>query len=55
MPFPGTNNPKDQRQYGACLSRLGGAVVSVFATGPKVCGIFKGDKNPQHTFLSDGK
>jgi hypothetical protein len=44
-------------------SRLGGVVVSVLATRPKVCGfktqprlwIFKGDKNPQHTFLSDGK
>jgi hypothetical protein len=43
-------------------SRLGGVVVSVLATRPKVCGfktwprrwIFKGDK-PQHTFLSDGK
>jgi hypothetical protein len=42
---------------------LGGVVVSVLATGPKVCvleagqgdGFFKGDKNPQHTFLSDGK
>jgi hypothetical protein len=38
-------------------------VVSVLATGPKGCGfktrprrwIFKGDKNPQHTSLSDGK
>jgi hypothetical protein len=38
-------------------------VVSVLATGPKGCGfktrlrrwIFKGDKNPQHNFLSDGK
>jgi hypothetical protein len=44
-------------------SRLGGVVVSVLATGPKGCGFkhgqgdgsFKGDKNPQHTFLSDGK
>jgi hypothetical protein len=43
--------------------RLGGVVVSVLATGPKDCGfktrprrwIFKGNKNPQHTFLSDGK
>jgi hypothetical protein len=42
---------------------LGGIVVSVQATGPKGCGfktsprrwIFKGDINPQHTFLSDGK
>jgi hypothetical protein len=32
------------------------------ATGPKGCGfepsqgdVFKGDKSPQHTFLSDGK
>jgi hypothetical protein len=41
----------------------GGVVVSVLATGPKLCGFetdqgdgfFKGDKNPQHTFLSDGK
>jgi hypothetical protein len=38
-------------------------VVSVLATGPKGCGfepgqgdgIFKGDKIPQHTSLSDGK
>jgi hypothetical protein len=38
-------------------------VASVLATGPKDCGFepsqadgfFKGDKNPQHTFLSDGK
>jgi hypothetical protein len=45
------------------IGRLGGVVVSVLATGPKGCGfktrarrwIFKGDKNPQHTFLSDGK
>jgi hypothetical protein len=43
--------------------RLGGVVVSVLATGPKGCGfitrprrwIFKGDKDPQHTFLLDGK
>jgi hypothetical protein len=43
--------------------RLGGVVVSVLATGPKRCGfktrprlwIFKGDKIPQHTLLSDGK
>jgi hypothetical protein len=42
---------------------LGGVVVSVLATGPKGCRfktpprrwVFKGDKNPQHTFLSDGK
>jgi hypothetical protein len=42
---------------------LGGVVVSVVATGPKGFGfktrprrwIFKDDKNPQHTFLSDGK
>jgi hypothetical protein len=45
------------------FSRLGGVVVSVLVTGPKGCGlktwprrwIFMGDKNPQHTFLSDGK
>jgi hypothetical protein len=45
---------------GGC--RLGGVVVSVLATGPKVCGFepgqgdgfFKGDKNSQYT-LSDGK
>jgi hypothetical protein len=45
------------------FGRLGGVVVSVLATGPKGCGfktrarrwIFKGDKNPQHTFLSVGK
>jgi hypothetical protein len=44
-------------------NRLGGVVVSVLATGPKVCGfktrpkwwIFKGDKIPQHAFLSDEK
>jgi hypothetical protein len=44
-------------------SRLGGIVISVLATGPKGYGfktwprrwIFKGDKNPQYTFLSDGK
>jgi hypothetical protein len=43
--------------------RLGGVVVSVLATRLKGCGfktgprrwIFKGDKNPQHTFLPDGK
>jgi hypothetical protein len=43
--------------------RLDGVVVSVLATGPEGFGlktrprrwIFKGDKNPQHTFLSDGK
>jgi hypothetical protein len=43
--------------------RLGGVVVSMLATGPKGWrfepsqgdGLFKGDKNPQHTFLSDGK
>jgi hypothetical protein len=42
--------------------RLGGVVVSVLATGPKVCGFEHGqgdgflrNKNPQHTFLSDGK
>jgi hypothetical protein len=44
-------------------SSLGGVVVSVLATGPESCGfktrprrwVFKGDKNPQHTFLSDGQ
>jgi hypothetical protein len=43
--------------------RLGGVGVSVLATGHKGCGfktrprqwIFKGDKNPQHALLSDGK
>jgi hypothetical protein len=37
---------------------LGGLVVSVLATGPKVrgfdpdrCRIFKGDKNPEHTVV----
>jgi hypothetical protein len=42
---------------------LGGVMVSVLATGSKGCGFepgqddgfFKGDKNPQHTFPSDGK
>jgi hypothetical protein len=41
---------------------LGGLVVSVVATGPKVRGldpdrgrwIFKGDKNPEHNFLGRG-
>jgi hypothetical protein len=45
------------------VCRLGGVVVSVLATGPKGYGlktrprrwIFKGDKNPQHTLLSNGK
>jgi hypothetical protein len=45
------------------LRRLGGVVVSVLATGLKGCGFepgqgdefFKGYKNPQHIFLSDGK
>jgi hypothetical protein len=49
--------------YSGIVSRPGGVVVSVLATGPKGCrfkpgqgdGFFKGDKNPQHTFLSDGK
>jgi hypothetical protein len=49
--------------YILSIRRLGSEVVSVLATGPKGCGlktrpkrwIFKGDKNPQHTFLSDGK
>jgi hypothetical protein len=44
-------------------SHLGGVVVSMLATGPKGCGfktrprrwMFKGDKNPQHTFQSDVK
>jgi hypothetical protein len=44
-------------------SRLGGVVVSVLAIGPtgygfepgQGDGFFKVDKNPQHTFLSDGK
>jgi hypothetical protein len=43
--------------------RLGGVVVTVLATGPEGFGFktrqrrltFKGDNNPQHTFLSDGK
>jgi hypothetical protein len=46
-----------------CVCRLGGVVVSVLANGPKDFGfktqprrwIFKGDKNRQRTFLSDGK
>jgi hypothetical protein len=48
---------------GITFSCLGGVVVSVLAIGPKGCGfkpgqgdgLFKGDKNLQHTFLSDGK
>jgi hypothetical protein len=46
--------------YGLC-SRLGGVVVSVLATGPKGRWFnpaeamdFKGDKNPQQTFLRMG-
>jgi hypothetical protein len=43
--------------------RLGDVVAGVLSAGPKGFGfktrlrrrIFKGDKNPQHTFLSDGK
>jgi hypothetical protein len=43
--------------------RLCGVVVSVFATGSKGRGFdsdqgdgfFEGDKNPQNTFLLDGK
>jgi hypothetical protein len=42
---------------------FGGLVVIVIATGPNIRGftpgrerlIFKGDKNPQHDFLSEGK
>jgi hypothetical protein len=57
----GVGNFKSRRY--CKIRRLGGVVVSVLATGPKRCGsksrprrwIFKGDKNPQHTFLSDGK
>jgi hypothetical protein len=45
------------------LSRLGGVVISVLATGPKRLRvrtqprrwIFKGDRNSQNTFLLDGK
>jgi hypothetical protein len=51
------------KQSGNYMCRLSGVVVSVLATGPKGCWfktrprrwIFKVDKNPQHTFLSDGK
>jgi hypothetical protein len=51
------------RKFENHFGRLGGVVVGVLATGPKGCGfktrprqwIFKGDKNTQHTFLSDGK
>jgi hypothetical protein len=54
---------KQKLCYVRPVSRLGGVVVSVLANGTKGCGfktrprrwIFKGDKNPQHTFLSDGK
>jgi hypothetical protein len=56
-------SPCRNLNQGAPEYRLGGVVVSVLATGPKGYGfktrtrrwIFKGDKNPQHTFLSDGK
>jgi hypothetical protein len=44
------------------VSRLGGVVVSVLPLGQRLRvrnrprrWIFKGDKNPQHIFLSDGK
>jgi hypothetical protein len=45
------------------ICRLVDVVVIVLANGPKGCGfktrpkrwIFKDDKIPQHTFLSDGK
>jgi hypothetical protein len=45
------------------IRRHGAVVVSMLTAGPKGCGfktrprrwIFKVDKNPQHTFLSDGK
>jgi hypothetical protein len=45
------------------ISHVGGVVVTVLATGPKGCGFKPGQgdgflramKNPQHTFLSDGK
>jgi hypothetical protein len=48
--------------FGSGHRRLGGVVVSVLTTGSKGCRfksrsrhwIFMGDKNPQHTFLSDG-
>jgi hypothetical protein len=49
---------KGLKHWQLWMGRLGGVVVSVLATGPKGCGfktrlrrwIFKGDKNPQHTF-----
>jgi hypothetical protein len=36
--------------------RPDGVMVSILATGPKICGygFFKGDKNPHHTFLRMG-
>jgi hypothetical protein len=45
------------------IGRLGGAVVSVLATGPKVRGFEPGQddgflraiKNPKNIFLSDGR
>jgi hypothetical protein len=47
-------NQKFKNQHMHCIVDLGGLVVSVIATGPKVRGfdpdrgrwIFKGDKNP---------
>jgi hypothetical protein len=59
----GLTNSIDYSSLESNNRRLGGVVVSVLASGPKDCGfttllrrwIFKGDKNPQHTFLSDGK
>jgi hypothetical protein len=54
--------PQAVHQYPALWGRLGGVVVSVLTTGPKGRGFepgegdrfFKGDKNPQHTFLRTG-
>jgi hypothetical protein len=51
-----------ERVYFITCVDLGGLVVSVLATGPKVRGfdpdrgrwILKGDKNPEHHFLRRG-
>jgi hypothetical protein len=52
-------NPKYLKTQQSLSVILGGLVVTVFAIGPMVCvfksdrgqHIFKGDKNPEYTFL----
>jgi hypothetical protein len=71
QPRTGHEGPQGEWRYSSTLSltsaldglvALGGLVVSVLATGPKVRGfdpdrcrwIFNGDKNPEHHFLRRG-